>query len=336
MLESILQPLFDQPQSWGVIAILSVVTGCLTALGTRRSLKDCELHVGMSPWFYGLAGTLLNAAFVLMVFNLACQSTPEVIPTETGFRLRLLSHLTLLTLLLMVTATDLKDFAILEWNCWLGILIALTGAVLTGDIQLAHVWVDWNAEIPQLQGPYIPAWLAVHPHLHGLSWSIAGIATGVGLTWLVRWVSSKILNMNTLGTGDIYLMAMIGAYLGWQPTLVAFLLAPLFALIVGGFIKLSTNRPALPYGPFLALGAMTVLFCWKWIWMAEIALSSKGETNRLNSFATRRFFGDPISLLVVIGGSSMLFVILLGLLRVYHHLPTKIRTHENKNVDQHG
>jgi len=308
-----------------ISVLLGLATGLATWSGTCRAFGDLQLPFGRWPQVFGVLGTLLGMLFVWMVWDLNSQSTPEVVPSEGWRQLRMVWHLSLIALLLVITATDLKSFYILDWCCWVGFVIAVTGAFLSGHFQLAHVWVDWNAEIPQLRGPDIPAWLAQHPHLHGLTWSATGAACGLSLTWLVRWMAAALLRMPALGFGDVLLMGMVGAYLGWQPTLVALLLAPLLAVGIGTVVKLLTNRPALPFGPFLAAGSLIVLFCWKWIWMAEFTFSQQASADRATTFAVRRFFGDPIALLLVFGLSIGLLVLLLGLLQLYRRLPVGTR-----------
>ncbi|WP_437201323.1 prepilin peptidase [Planctomicrobium sp. SH664] len=306
----------------GITCLAGLVTALLAAVGVWRSLRDCQLAVGWNPLGYGVLAGLLGGLFVWLSQQ-GFQSTPEVVPDPDWKPLRVVFHLSLIVLLVMITATDLKSFSVLVWTCWLGVALGLTGAVLSGDFQLAHVWVDWNQEVPQIRGPAMPAWLASHPHLHGLAWSSAGIVVGTLLMWLTRWISSAILGLTTLGSGDVYLMAMIGAYLGWQPTVVVVLLAPLLAILVGVVIRLAGSQAPLPYGPFLALGAVFTLFFWRPIWMAEFALADSHQFDRAATFAVRRFFGDPWSMLIVAGLSLGLMLLLLGLLRIYKSFPVK-------------
>ncbi len=308
---------------WQFVIGSSVLFGLITLAGTRKSLQDCKLEVGNWPQLFGVACVLLSAAFVVCVLGNQSQQTPVVIPSEVGRNYRVLYHVILIALLLMITATDIKNYDVLEWTCWLGMLIGVGGAIVSGEFQLVHVWVDWNQEQPQLAGAYIPIWLDAHQHLHGLAWSFAGLMTGVAIAWLTQKVSSFVLGIPTLGTGDVFIMAMIGAFLGWQPTIIAFALAPLFALLIGGSIRAVSNRPALPYGPFLATGAITVLFAWKSIWMLEVPLTLAPNPDRDSIFALRRFFGDWVTLLMTAGLSIGLFVGLLSLLRFYKSLNLK-------------
>ena len=172
---------------------------------------------------------LLVGGLTFACLELRVQETPEVRPSELWWRLRPVYHAVLLVLLVICTATDLRTYYILDWATLWGMAIGVTAATLAGDLQLCHVWVDWNAEVPQLRGPEFPAWLAAQPHWHGLAWSLAGLATGAGVTWLARSISSLLLGQEALGFGDVMVMGLIGSFLGWQPVLIVFLLAPLCA-----------------------------------------------------------------------------------------------------------
>ena len=66
-----------------------------------------------------------------------------------------------------------------------------------------------------------------------------------------------------MGGGDIKLLAMIGAFLGWQGVLLTLLLASFIGSIVGVVWMVARgadSKLAIPFGPFLALGALVTLF----------------------------------------------------------------------------
>lgn len=69
-----------------------------------------------------------------------------------------------------------------------------------------------------------------------------------------------------MGFGDVTLMAMIGAFLGWQPCLMIFFLAPFAGLIVGLLRLVLLRDTEIPYGPFLCLAAVGLIVFWNWIW----------------------------------------------------------------------
>ncbi len=66
-----------------------------------------------------------------------------------------------------------------------------------------------------------------HQHIHGFIWSLSGLLTGAGLMWLARVAANVILGVPAIGFGDVTLLAMIGAFMGWQPPLCALAIAPL-------------------------------------------------------------------------------------------------------------
>ena len=62
-----------------------------------------------------------------------------------------------------------------------------------------------------------------------------------------------------MGGGDVSLMAMIGAFLGWKLTLLTFFMAPFFGAIVGLYVLARKKSHLIPYGPFLSMAAFTAL-----------------------------------------------------------------------------
>lgn len=251
-----------------------------------------------------LTAVLFALATFLIVF-LEAQRIDEVTPDVAWRFGRLIAHLGLLTLLIAATATDLREYIIPDQITIPGIVLGVLLATASGDVQLIHVWVDWNHPLVALQGPEIPDWLPPHPHWHGLVWSLAGIVTGAGVTWLARGISSFVLGEEAMGFGDVTLMAMIGSVLGWQPMLFVFLLAPFCGLIVGVTAKSLLNRPYIPYGPYLSAAAIVVMLSWRWIWSWE-------PTPRVS---IRKLFGDLPSLAILSGASLVLLLVLLGIVR---------------------
>jgi leader peptidase (prepilin peptidase)/N-methyltransferase len=66
-----------------------------------------------------------------------------------------------------------------------------------------------------------------------------------------------------MGMGDVKLLAMLGAFLGWKATLLTLLLGSFSGAVVGGGLmatKLIKHSEPIPFGPFLALGAVVALF----------------------------------------------------------------------------
>jgi prepilin signal peptidase PulO-like enzyme (type II secretory pathway) len=96
--------------------------------------------------------------------------------------------------------------------------------------------------------------------------ALVGMAMGMVLIWSVRLVAQYILGVEAMGFGDVTLMGMIGAFLGWQAALLVFFMAPFFGLVYG-IINVALGRgKAVPYGPFLCLATVSVVIFWSPIW----------------------------------------------------------------------
>ena len=89
--------------------------------------------------------------------------------------------------------------------------------------------------------------------------SLIGIALGGGMLFLIAEAYYRIRHVEGLGMGDVKLLGMIGAFLGWQLALLTLILAAFAGSVVGVFLIASgrgTMQLALPFGTFLAVGAV--------------------------------------------------------------------------------
>lgn len=98
-----------------------------------------------------------------------------------------------------------------------------------------------------------------------LGWkaSFIGAAAGFAFYYLIAWLSIAILKKEGMGGGDIKLMAVVGGFLGWKAVILTTFLGSLSGAIVGlGYMLLSGKGRGtlIPFGPFLALGAIVSLF----------------------------------------------------------------------------
>ncbi len=95
--------------------------------------------------------------------------------------------------------------------------------------------------------------------MHGL----VGAVLGLWLVDIITLVGTIALGQSAMGAGDAKLAAMMGGWLGWQFMLLAgFLACAMGAFVGGGAIALGllNRRQPMPFGPFLALGSVLVVF----------------------------------------------------------------------------
>lgn len=93
--------------------------------------------------------------------------------------------------------------------------------------------------------------------------SLIGIIGGGGILYIVAVVFKTITGKEGMGGGDIKLLAMIGAWMGWRALPFIIIISSLTGVIIGGGSLLFTRqeiRAKIPFGPFLALGTLVYLF----------------------------------------------------------------------------
>jgi leader peptidase (prepilin peptidase)/N-methyltransferase len=93
--------------------------------------------------------------------------------------------------------------------------------------------------------------------------SLIGILTGGGFLLATAWLYEKVTGVEGMGGGDIKLLAMIGAFLGWPAVPLTLFVASLIGSVVGLACMLVTGagrRLALPFAPFLCSGALVSIF----------------------------------------------------------------------------
>jgi leader peptidase (prepilin peptidase) / N-methyltransferase len=99
---------------------------------------------------------------------------------------------------------------------------------------------------------------------HPFIGSILGALFGGGSLFVVGYCYEKLRKIQGLGMGDVKMMAMAGAFLGYRLTLVAIFAGSLLGLIFGIYLILfrkSTLQTKLAFGMFLGIGAFLSLFC---------------------------------------------------------------------------
>ena len=94
--------------------------------------------------------------------------------------------------------------------------------------------------------------------------AVIGGLIGGGSLWFMGWAWQKLRGVEAMGLGDVKMMFMVGAYLGWRLTILTVFLGALSGSIIGVVITVYEGRKdlqrLLPYGVYLGIGAIVALF----------------------------------------------------------------------------
>jgi len=104
------------------------------------------------------------------------------------------------------------------------------------------------------------AMISGSPRLNALASSIVGIVLGGGHIWLLGVFGKIVFRKEAMGFGDVKLMAMVGGLLGWFPAVMATPMAACVGSVIGIVILIRTREHYLPFGPFLAIGTILMIF----------------------------------------------------------------------------
>ena len=127
-------------------------------------------------------------------------------------------------------------------------------------------WIDWDhliiPDVITLPGVILGVLFSTWILPVGLLNSLLGVIVGGGVLLLIAWISPYLFGKEGLGGGDIKLLAMIGAFLGWQLALGTLMIASMVGACVGlGLMAVGAIQRGqyIPFGPYLALGAVISL-----------------------------------------------------------------------------
>ena len=136
----------------------------------------------------------------------------------------------------------------------------LGGLVVVSFIDLDHQIIPNVITLPGIPLGLLGGLVAGEPPILD---RLIGALAGAGFLYLVLLYGGALYGQDAMGEGDLNLIAMVGAFLGWRAVVVTILLACLIGSVVGlgliGFRRLG-RRQHIPFGPFLSLGAVIALF----------------------------------------------------------------------------
>ena len=126
------------------------------------------------------------------------------------------------TILLGITVTDARHMLIPDEFTWGGLVLGLAFALGGGGPALVQ--------------------------------ALLGAVAGFALLFAIAWIGEWVFKEEAMGGGDIKMMAMVGAFVGWQGVLLTVFLGALLGTLI--FVPLTLRKKRLvPFGVFLALGA---------------------------------------------------------------------------------
>jgi len=172
-----------------------------------------------------------------------------------------------------VEALNAFFYMLVFWRFGPGWISAVYCLLCSALIVITFIDFDFQIIPDRITLPGIPlgliagSFLLPDPFLRstalGYKASLIGALIGFSLFYLVAFLSIKILKKEGMGGGDIKIMAMLGAFLGWKAVILTTFLGSLFGSIIGIGLMVFRGREKgslIPFGPFLALGALISLF----------------------------------------------------------------------------
>ncbi|MDD5226116.1 MAG: prepilin peptidase [Candidatus Omnitrophica bacterium] len=157
--------------------------------------------------------------------------------------------------------------ALIGWFLWerYGLSAEFVASAIFFAMILVATMTDFETGLipDQITIPGMLLGLAVsvtgHGHFHQEFWyqkllaSGAGLLAGGGILLLTGWLGKLVFRKDSMGGGDVKLLAMIGAFVGVTNVGLIFLLAPFPALPFALWQRFVKKEETIPFGPFLAL-----------------------------------------------------------------------------------
>jgi leader peptidase (prepilin peptidase) / N-methyltransferase len=182
--------------------------------------------------------------------------------TPISPRYPIIETITGLLFLLIYTQFSLS---FLTFGYWVLISWLLALALIDLDIMILPNQLTQSGLILGLIFQGVKGWLSggLTGLAYHLAWGVIGMVIGIWSLDLIGFFGTIILRKSAMGGGDPKLFAMIGAWLGWKALLVSGFLACGIGTVFGFggiFLKRLERFQRIPFGPFLALGALISVF----------------------------------------------------------------------------
>ena len=138
-------------------------------------------------------------------------------------------------------------------------------ALILSLIVITFIDIDHQIIPDAITLPGIPIFFFASFTLAAITYkdSLLGILVGGGSLLLIAETYTRLTKKEGMGGGDIKLLAMIGAALGWEGVLFTIFIGSLIGTLIGIILMLRTHKGlklAIPFGPFLSMGAISYIF----------------------------------------------------------------------------
>jgi len=237
--ESIVLPSSRCPSCGAAIAFYdNVPVLSYMLLGGR--CRSCKIHISAR---YPIVEALVGLLWILVVWR---EGLSWALPFDLIF----------LTAILALIFIDAEHMILPNRITYPGILFALIARVFVPLLQGQPHFDDLPFLINGVLSG-MPIWAA------SLIGALLGALIGGGSLWLMGWTWEKLRGIEAMGLGDVKMMFMVGAYLGWRLTILNIFLGVLSGSLIGIAMMLRQGKRnlqmLLPFGVFLGIGAIAAL-----------------------------------------------------------------------------
>jgi leader peptidase (prepilin peptidase)/N-methyltransferase len=148
-----------------------------------------------------------------------------------------------------------------------GLTLTFLGVFIFTAVLIVITFIDLDHQIipDALTLPGIPIFFLLAIFVVNVPWleALIGLLIGGGVLFAIAFFYQLITKREGMGGGDIKLLAMIGAFLGWKSLIFILLFSSFSGAIVGiaaMFIQKQDMKYAIPFGPFLSAAAVAYFF----------------------------------------------------------------------------
>jgi leader peptidase (prepilin peptidase)/N-methyltransferase len=154
---------------------------------------------------------------------------------------------------------------LLYWRFGFSLALGVNAAFVAALIVVSFIDLDHQIipDVISLPGIVVGIVCSAFGGWSALLTGLIGAAVGFGILYGVAVGYHALTGREGMGGGDIKLLAMIGAFLGWRGVLVTLIIGSLSGAVLGLTliaVRGGDSRVPIPFGPFLALGAVCALF----------------------------------------------------------------------------